>query len=83
MASISFHRLARRELNDAASYYEIESSGLGAKFIDAVEACVAAIAEFPDAGANMVGQVQGESSPASRTASSIALYPMGFACSLS
>lgn len=58
MGRISFHRLARRELNDGAQYYELESSGLGARFLSAVEASVSAIVEFPDAGSNLASNVQ-------------------------
>ena len=58
MGKVSFHRLARRELNDGAQYYELESSGLGVRFLGAVEACVSAIVEFPDAGSNLPGNVQ-------------------------
>lgn len=45
-----FHRLARRELIEAAEYYDRESPGLGAAFLDAVEACVSEVIEHPDAG---------------------------------
>ena len=37
MPQVSFHRLARKELIEAAAYYEGESEGLGFSFIDAVE----------------------------------------------
>ena len=37
MKRVSFHELAERELNDAALYYEQESTGLGVKFLDEVE----------------------------------------------
>ncbi len=30
---VSFHRLADRELNEAAQYYELERPGLGAAFL--------------------------------------------------
>ncbi len=36
MERVSYHRLARRELNEAAQYYESESPGLGAAFLDEV-----------------------------------------------
>jgi plasmid stabilization system protein ParE len=45
-----YHRLARRELNEAAQYYELESPGLGAAFLDEVERCTQAIVNFPEAG---------------------------------
>src|SRR5687768_3836383 len=38
MTRVSFHRLAERELNDAALYYERESLGLGVRFLDEIEA---------------------------------------------
>jgi hypothetical protein len=40
MRRSEFHRLARRELNDSAQYYEMESPGLGAAFLDEVERCL-------------------------------------------
>lgn len=45
-----FHRLARRELIEAAEYYDGESPGLGTAFLDAVETGVAEILEHPEAG---------------------------------
>lgn len=53
-----FHRLAEHEFAEAAEFFEHESSGLGTAFIDAVEACVADIVEFPEAGAILVGGVR-------------------------
>jgi plasmid stabilization system protein ParE len=53
-----FHRLADREFTEAAEYFERESQGLGAAFIDAVEACVAEIVAFPEAGATVSGGVR-------------------------
>ncbi|MDH5251911.1 MAG: type II toxin-antitoxin system RelE/ParE family toxin [Nitrospira sp.] len=50
MDRVTYHRLARRELNEAAQYYESESQGLGAAFLDEVERCTQAIANFPEAG---------------------------------
>ena len=50
MDRVTYHRLARRELNEAAQYYESESPGLGAAFLDEVERCTQAIANFPEAG---------------------------------
>jgi hypothetical protein len=41
MPRVSFHVLAERELNDAALYYEHERLGLGAAFLDEVEAYLA------------------------------------------
>ena len=49
MERVSYHRLARRELNEVAQYYESESPGLGAAFLDEVEHCTQDIANFPEA----------------------------------
>ena len=58
MSKFSFHRLARRELDEAAQYYETESPGLGTKYLDAVEDCVRSVAELPAAGAMIRGHVR-------------------------
>lgn len=58
MGQVSYHRLARRELNEAAQYYESESSGLGAAFLDEVERCTQAIANFPEAGPLITGTIR-------------------------
>ncbi|PYS50480.1 MAG: hypothetical protein DMG13_20930 [Acidobacteria bacterium] len=49
MARVSFHRLAERELNDAALYYEHESAGLGVSFIDEIERYIQSIVKNPNA----------------------------------
>jgi hypothetical protein len=36
---VSFHELASFELNEAAEYYDSESTGLGQAFITEVERC--------------------------------------------
>lgn len=43
---------------EAAEYFEREHPRLGAALIDAVEACVAEIVEFPEAGAILSGAVR-------------------------
>jgi hypothetical protein len=37
MGRPEFHRLADRELNEAAQYYELESPGLGSSFLKEVD----------------------------------------------
>jgi plasmid stabilization system protein ParE len=54
MERVSFHRLARRELSDAALFYDLESPGLGTAFLDEVEHCSRTILDFPEAG-HLVG----------------------------
>ncbi len=46
--AISFHELAESELNDAATYFENETEGLGFRFLAAVEASVAQIQQHPE-----------------------------------
>jgi plasmid stabilization system protein ParE len=53
---IAFHPLAEQELNEAASYYNAASSGLGTAFLDEVEHAVKQILEHPEA-APLVNQV--------------------------
>ncbi len=50
MEQVSYDRLARRELNEAAQYYESENPGLGVALLDEVERCTQAIVNFPEAG---------------------------------
>ena len=58
MARRSFHPLAERELNDAALYYEHESSGLGFSFLDEVERYIEDIASNPERWPKIRGQVR-------------------------
>jgi toxin ParE1/3/4 len=55
---ISFHRLAERELNDAALYYERENRGLGVKFLDEIDRYIEAILKPPNAGHSIRGPVR-------------------------
>ena len=58
MAHPAFHRLAERELNDAARYYELESTGLGASFLQEADRCLRLIDEHPEAGPILRGAVR-------------------------
>jgi hypothetical protein len=44
---VTFNELAERELNDAARYYELERTGLGAALIAEVQRCTEAIGAHP------------------------------------
>ena len=46
---VSFHDLAKVELNGAAQYYEGESAGLGQAFVAEVEHCTDEIVRYPEA----------------------------------
>ena len=58
MPCVSFHRLAERELNDAALYYERERPGLGTIFLNEVEHYIQAIVQNPNAGVKIRGIVR-------------------------
>ena len=45
-----FHRLAERELNEAAQYYDTEEPGLGSSFLQEVDRCLQSIQAHPEAG---------------------------------
>jgi len=53
-----FHRLAERELNEAAQYYDGEELGLGASFLHEVDRCLQSIGAHPEAGATLRGAVR-------------------------
>ena len=58
MERVSFHRLAERELNEAASYYEGQKAGLGARFLAEVDCCIELLVEYPEAGPVILGPVR-------------------------
>ena len=53
-----FHRLADRELNEAAQYYELESPWLGSSFLKEIDRCLQSIEEHPEAGVILRGSVR-------------------------
>jgi plasmid stabilization system protein ParE len=55
---VTFHRLASRELNDAAQYYESRSAGLGEAFLQEIERCIRHIVLYPRAGAVLGGEIR-------------------------
>ena len=55
---VSFHRLAELELNEAATYYELEKPGLGARFLTEVDRCVESLVKNPRAGGIVLGDVR-------------------------
>ena len=50
-SALSIHAAAETEINEAADYYDLESSGLGGVFLDEVERALAQVTDFPDAAA--------------------------------
>jgi plasmid stabilization system protein ParE len=55
---VSFHDLAKVELNETAQYYEGESVGLGQAFVAEVEHCTNEIVRHPDAGRVISGSIR-------------------------
>jgi plasmid stabilization system protein ParE len=53
-----FHRLAERELNEAAQYYDREEPGLGSSFLQEVGRCLESIEAQPEEGAILRGSVR-------------------------
>jgi len=52
---VTFHPSARAELDASADFYESRLSGLGLRFLAAVEETTNRIVELPDAGAPLAG----------------------------
>src|ERR671918_2449502 len=53
-----FHRLAERELNEAAQFYDVEEPRLGASFLQEIDRCLQSIEAHPEAGAILRGAVR-------------------------
>ena len=64
---VSIHEAAEAELNEAASYYERESCGLGVAFLEEVRQGIDHVSRFPEADENKQG------APETRSAFSIYL----------
>jgi plasmid stabilization system protein ParE len=52
------HEAAEGEINEAADFYDIESSGLGRAFIDEIQRVIRSISEFPEAAPLVRGRVR-------------------------
>ena len=55
---VSFHRLAKQELKEAARYYDSESPGLGPEFLKEIEHCMQSILDYPEAAPILAGEVR-------------------------
>ena len=58
MGRPEFHRLADRELNEAAQYYDLGNPGLGSSFLREVDRCLQSIEDHPEAGVMLRGSVR-------------------------
>jgi plasmid stabilization system protein ParE len=58
MMRVIFTRIARRELEDAVRYYELDYSGLGRRFKEEVRKAALRIAEYPKAWSIERGEIR-------------------------
>ncbi|RPJ29094.1 MAG: type II toxin-antitoxin system RelE/ParE family toxin [Planctomycetaceae bacterium] len=52
------HEAAEVEINEAADFYDMQSSGLGTAFIGEIERTIRSISEFPEAAPLVQGRVR-------------------------
>ena len=55
---VSVHPLAREEVNEAATYYSLRSPVLAASLVEAFDRAVADLADFPEIGAPVRGDLR-------------------------
>ena len=55
---VGFHPAARSELFESADYYDIQSAGLGAEFLDEIERSIKRAIDHPDAAPIVFGRTR-------------------------
>ena len=55
---VGFHPDAKREMREAADFYDLERAGLGSEFLDAVEGAMRRVIEHPESSPVVLGQVR-------------------------
>ncbi len=55
---VGFHPDARRDLREAADFYDLERPGLGTEFLDEVERTLRQVMEYPESSPVALGQVR-------------------------
>lgn len=55
---VGFHPDAKREMREAADFYDLERPGLGTEFLDAVEQAMRRTIEHPESSPVVLGQVR-------------------------
>lgn len=58
ISGVGFHPDAKREMREAADFYDLERLGLGAEFLDAVEGTMRRVIEYPESSPVVLGQVR-------------------------
>lgn len=57
-AKVGFHPGARLEMREAADFYDLERSGLGTEFLDAVEQTMLQVLKYPESSPIALGAVR-------------------------
>lgn len=57
-ARVGFHPDAKREMREAADFYDLERSGLGTEFLDAIEGAMQRVIEHPESAPIVLGQLR-------------------------
>jgi toxin ParE1/3/4 len=55
---VSFHKLAEKELNEAAKYYNEARPALGEDFLAEIRRCIQLIVDYPEAGPAASGSIR-------------------------
>ena len=58
ISRVGFHPDAKREMREAADFYDLERLGLGAEFLDAVEVTMRQVIEHPESSPVVLGRVR-------------------------
>lgn len=59
MRPVRFHRLAERELEEAAKRYEGERPGLGYEFLDNISQAEDFVCDYPEVAQRILGPIRG------------------------
>jgi toxin ParE1/3/4 len=57
-SEVGFHPDAKREMREAADFYDLERAGLGTEFLDAVERTMRLLVEHPESSPAVLEQVR-------------------------
>jgi len=55
---VGFHPDAKREMREAADFYDLERTWLGTEFLDAAEGTMQLLVEHPESSPAVLGQVR-------------------------
>jgi hypothetical protein len=55
---VGFHPDAKREMREATDFYDLERSGLGTEFLDAIEGAMQRVIEHPESSPIVLGRVR-------------------------